>query len=57
MTPTAESHRDCDHACQPFNKEEPIIFAGTLRVHHGEHHKVYVEKRNDMLNGKMRRDS
>jgi superoxide dismutase len=40
-----------------FNKEEPIIFAGTLRVHHGEHHKVYVEKLNDMRNGKMRRDS
>ena len=37
----------------PYDKSalEPHISAGTLDVHHGKHHKAYVDKANDLVKG------
>ena len=35
-----------------FEALEPVIDATTMRVHHGKHHKKYVEKMNEILDKK-----
>ena len=35
-----------------FEELEPVIDATTMRVHHGKHHKKYVEKMNEILDKK-----
>ena len=32
-----------------FEALEPVIDATTMRIHHGKHHKKYVEKMNEVL--------
>ena len=35
-----------------FEALEPVIDANTMRIHHGKHHKKYVEKMNEILDKK-----
>jgi len=35
-----------------FSALEPVIDATTMRIHHGKHHKKYVEKMNEVLTDK-----
>jgi Fe-Mn family superoxide dismutase len=40
-----------------FEALEPVIDATTMRVHHGKHHKKYVEKMNEVLTEKNKKKS
>jgi Fe-Mn family superoxide dismutase len=40
-----------------FEALEPVIDATTMRVHHGKHHKKYVEKMNEVLTDKNKKKS
>jgi Fe-Mn family superoxide dismutase len=40
-----------------FEALEPVIDATTMRVHHGKHHKKYVEKMNEVLTEKNKKTS
>jgi Fe-Mn family superoxide dismutase len=40
-----------------FEALEPVIDATTMRVHHGKHHKKYVEKMNEILTEKNKKKS
>jgi Fe-Mn family superoxide dismutase len=47
-----ESGYDLPKLPYSFEALEPIIDATTMRVHHGKHHKKYVEKMNEILDKK-----
>jgi len=40
-----------------FEALEPVIDATTMRIHHGKHHKKYVEKMNEVLTEKNKKNS
>ena len=40
-----------------FEALEPVIDATTMRIHHGKHHKKYVEKMNEMVTDKLKNKS
>jgi Fe-Mn family superoxide dismutase len=40
-----------------FEALEPVIDATTMRIHHGKHHKKYVEKMNEVLTEKNKKKS
>jgi Fe-Mn family superoxide dismutase len=40
-----------------FSALEPVIDATTMRIHHGKHHKKYVEKMNEVLTENLKTKS
>ena len=40
-----------------FEALEPVIDATTMRIHHGKHHKKYVEKMNEVVTEKNKNKS
>ena len=56
-----EENFDCgfDLPKLPYSAEalEPVIDATTMRIHHGKHHKKYVEKMNEVLTEKHKNKS
>ena len=56
---TKEDSFDCGFELPklPYSFEalEPVIDANTMRIHHGKHHKKYVEKMNEVLSEKNKK--